>query len=243
MGGQTVETLNYAGLADYYDQLVKDDEATLAWVDYTRKRVKGKHVLELACGSGEITLALADQGFAMSALDLSPEMVERASAKDTEKKVDFSVGNMLDLDRYADFDAILCYCDSINYLERKDLERFFKQVHGHLNDGGVFLFDMHTPERLAEFLEPYIEEDWIGDTAYQWAIESDDPKIIHHFRFYGKDGNIVSETHVQTVFDLKEVVDLLKKQGFSVELTTDFEGPSDQAAEKYFVCARKGEGT
>jgi SAM-dependent methyltransferase len=228
-------------LADYYDQLVKDEEATLSWVDYTRKRVQGNHVLELACGSGEITLALANQGFAMSALDLSPEMVERAITKDTEKKVAFSVGNMLDLDRYANFDAILCYCDSINYLERNDLGRLFKQVHGHLREAGVFLFDMHTPDRLGEFFEPYIEEDWIGDTAYQWAIESDGQKIIHHFRFYLRDGSVMSETHVQTVFSLQEVIGLLTDQGFCVEVTTDFEGPSDAEAEKYFICAKKGE--
>ncbi len=241
MGGQTAETLNYSVLADFYDILVKDEEATKQWVAYTKKRVKGNHLLELACGSGEITLALADAGYTVSALDLSQEMILRAQAKDILNKVKFKQGNMLELKGYGSYDAIVCYCDSINYLAFDQLESLFGEVKKHLKDNGVFLFDMHTEERLREFQEPYIEEGWIDSTAYQWAIESDDNRIIHHFRFYFKDGRVISETHVQTVFYLNEVIAKLNKLGFRVETTTDFEEKADEIGEKYFISAIKGD--
>lgn len=241
MGGQTAETLNYSVLADFYDRLVKDDEATRQWVAYTFSRVKGRSLLELACGSGEITLALANEGYQMSALDLSPEMIQRAKAKDTENKITFNVGNMLDLKNYGSYDAILCFCDSINYLNKADLDGLFQNIYLHLKQNGILLFDMHTPERLVEFEEPYIEEGWIDKTAYQWAIQSDQQRIIHHFRFYFADGHVASETHIQTVFELEEVRDMLEKIGFRVEITTDFEAGEKEAGEKYFICAQKGD--
>lgn len=241
MGGQTVETLNYSVLADFYDTLVKDEEATRQWVDYTKQRVKAKHILELACGSGEITLALAQEGYRLDALDLSSEMITRACLKDRAGEVNFSQGDMLDLHTYGTYDAILCYCDSINYLDPGQLDILFDEADRHLNENGMFLFDMHTPGRLNEFEEPFIEEGWIDTTAYQWAIESDDQRVIHHFRFYFADGHVVTETHVQHVFDLDDVVKKLAGRGFNVSVTSDFEAPADAEAEKYFICARKGD--
>ena len=241
MGGQTVETLNYSVLADFYDRLVKDDNATREWVNYTKKRVHGTSVLELACGSGEITLALTQAGYHLTALDLSQEMIDRAKMKEAKNEVDFKQGNMLELDAYAMYDGIVCYCDSINYLNSTDLITFFREVYAHLNEKGSFLFDMHTEERLLEFIEPYIEEDWIDETAYQWAIESDERRIIHHFRFYFKNGSVVSETHIQNVFELTEVLHQLEEAGFSVEVTTDFEADRNITGEKYFIWAKKGE--
>ena len=240
MGGQTAETLNYSVLADYYDRLVKDEEATRQWVAYTKHRVKGKNILELACGSGEITLALADEGYDIDALDLSDEMILRARAKDKTEKVRFRQGDMLDLSGYGIYDAILCYCDSINYLQPAQLDVLFSEADRHLHKDGVFLFDMHAPARLIEFEEPYIEEGWIDATAYQWAIESDDQRIIHHFTFYFNDGHVESETHVQHVFDLNNVKNRLEKLGFRIQATTDFEEPASFEGEKYFICAVKG---
>ncbi|MGB7594597.1 MAG: class I SAM-dependent methyltransferase [Erysipelotrichaceae bacterium] len=241
MGGQTVETLNYCVLADFYDALVKDEEATNQWVAYTKQRVKGKKILELACGSGEITLALADEGYQLDALDLSGEMINRARLKDTANKICYMQGDMLDLSAYGTYDAILCYCDSINYLHPDQLDILFSEVSRHLNENGIFLFDMHTPGRLIEFEEPFIEEGWIDTTAYQWAIESDSQRVIHHFRFYFADGHVITETHVQHVFDLDVITRKLATFGFGVSVTSDFEEPADHEAEKYFICARKGD--
>ena len=49
----------YELLAHVYDALVKDDEATACWVELVKAHIRGTELLELACGSGEITIALA----------------------------------------------------------------------------------------------------------------------------------------------------------------------------------------
>ena len=71
----------YQILARFYDALVKDDEATKDWVDFIEDHASFHSVLEYACGSGEITLALARKGYDVKAGDLSSEMIEMAKKK------------------------------------------------------------------------------------------------------------------------------------------------------------------
>lgn len=74
-------TTIYNQLAEYYDDLVKDDEATKEWVNWIRSFLKPASVLELACGSGEITRSLAGLGYEVDALDLSAEWWKRPKKK------------------------------------------------------------------------------------------------------------------------------------------------------------------
>ena len=105
----------YDVLASYYDALVKDEEATAAWVELIQRHVSGKEVMEVACGSGEITIALAQKGYHMHASDISPAMIEAAKAKAGAELVEWSIMDMRQL-QGGTYDGILCLCDSFNYL-------------------------------------------------------------------------------------------------------------------------------
>ena len=141
----------YEALAAFYDALVKDGEATKRWVDFVNAHHKGKKLLEVACGSGEITLALAAAGYDVSALDLSRNMLRRAQDKAGSEHITWRHGDMRDLSSWPLFDGILCFCDSLNYLLNKaDVHTFFVQAYTHLHASGVLLFDMHSQDRLSE---------------------------------------------------------------------------------------------
>ena len=71
----------YDTLAQYYDALVKDEEASRMWVDWIESKCSPCDVLELACGSGEITEMLVQDGFDVSALDLSDEIDRTGKTK------------------------------------------------------------------------------------------------------------------------------------------------------------------
>ena len=79
----------YGTLAQFYDALVKDEEATQAWVSLIEEYVNGKEVLELACGSGEITIALAKDGYHVTGTDISAEMLQAAKKKKDHDLVDW----------------------------------------------------------------------------------------------------------------------------------------------------------
>ena len=232
----------YSTLAQYYDALVKDDEATQAWVDWMAAWKPGKKVLELACGSGEITHELACLGYDMTALDLSAKMIERAKEKDVENRIQFYVQDMLDLSNFSTYDAILCLCDSFNYiLEKEDVISFFEQVDAHLQADGLFFFDMHSWDRLEEFRDEFNEAGCFEDGCQcQWSIMAEDEFVYQDFAFY-KDGQMVQEHHIQRVYDPIWIQKELEKYFHILSITTDFDQEGLCEGEKYFyVCQKKG---
>ena len=232
-------SIMYDILAKHYDSLVKDEHATTSYVDFTKANSNGKKILELACGSGEISLALAKAGFTILASDNSQAMLDVAYEKDEEHLVAYKWMDMTNMDILETFDTILCYCDSINYLEYSNLATLFHCVYERLNKQGVFLFDMHTPERLEEFAEEFYEAGVVDGIEFVWNIQSEDTSLYHNFVFYDTQGAASYEHHVQNVFEVNKVEQLLEKCGFCVTIYTDFNKKGIQKGEKYFFVCRK----
>lgn len=230
----------YQTLAPFYDLLVKDDEATQMWVDFTQKYAKGTNILELACGSGEITIALAKLGYSMYGTDLSQEMIDEAQEKEGSELVQWEALDMVQLPLDKKYDSILCYCDSLNYVvQNQDVLTVFEKVYACLEDGGVFLFDIHSLDREVEFAEEYIEEGFLDDVAYQWTIRHEDHFLYHSFTFYDANGKLEQEQHVQKVHNPLWVKEQLEKIGFDVSMYTDFDLEGIQEGEKIFYVAKK----
>lgn len=226
----------YEGLAKYYDDLVGDPDATQQWVDFTKKHCPNRQVLELACGSGEISMQLQQDGYEILATDFSSSMIERLNEK--YPLVNTKVVDMRSFELDEKFDAVLCYCDSINYLNSMDeVKQMFQSVKHCLKESGVFLFDMHTLDRLDEFRELYVEEGEL-DVPYQWTIQSIDDEIHQHFAFY-EENHIIQEQHIQKVFEPSDVIECLFELGFSSEVYTDFNQEGIQEGEKLFIVARR----
>ena len=136
-----IKTLDsYEYLADYYDELLQDEDSLCLWLDKIKVH-KVNSILELASGSGAMASLLKKEGYTIKASDISPAM-QKVAKKRFEGE--YLLLNMIDFDLPEQFDMIICFCDSINYLNGyREMEQMFKTVHDHLNDGGVFLFDMH----------------------------------------------------------------------------------------------------
>lgn len=155
----------YHALAAHYDSLVKDDEATKAWVDLIERSASFHHVVECACGSGEITLALARKGYTIEASDLSEDMINQARQKKDAEKVKWSVQNMVDLHIEQTPDLMLCLCDSLNYLlEDEQIIKVMHQAYELLAKNGTFIFDVHSLDRIDEFKEEFLEEGCLDGT-------------------------------------------------------------------------------
>ena len=129
---------------------------------------------------------------------------------------EYLILNMIDFKLDKKFDVILCIADSMNYIKDYDeMKKMFLNVKKHLNEGGIFVFDMHHVERINEFAEEYIEEGYVEDIPYQWTIQSDEltSQLMEHFVFYEEDG-VVQEHHTQQVFDYNKTIELLKECGY-----------------------------
>ncbi len=231
----------YDTLASYYDDLVKDDQATQAWVDWILSQSQPCSMLELACGSGEITHALSSLGYRMDALDLSPEMIARAKEKD--QRIHFFCQDMTNLENMGQYDVIACLCDSFNYiLSIESVDQLFQQVHQHLNSGGLFFFDTHSLDRLEEFKQEWNETGTFMDgLSYQWSISSEDDWLYQDFAFYFPDGTVSLEHHLQRVYQPEELEAHMEPYFEIIDVKTDFDQEGITSGEKYFYIVRKKE--
>ena len=209
---------NYEVLAKYYDELLQDEEALSLWLKYIEEE-SFTSVLELASGSGVMASILKNKGYEIIASDISESMKEAAK---NNYNGEYLILNMIDYNLNKKFDLILCICDSINYLQEDELDKFFKCAYNHLNQNGRLIFDMHSIKRIDEFKEQYIEEGFVLDTPYQWTIMSDEYEnlINEHFTFYTKDA-MIQEHHTQNVFKLDSVKEKMNNL-FNVRAIEDF---------------------
>ena len=146
----------YEYLAQCYDQFTEDVDYE-RWADYVerhfaRSRLPIHTVLDLACGTGSLTRLLALRGYEMIGADLSEEMLAQAAEKCRgvgDPEPIFLHQAMEELDLYGTIDACVCCLDSVNYVTRSGkLARAFQRVHTFLMPGGLFLFDINTPDKL-----------------------------------------------------------------------------------------------
>ena len=230
----------YNSLAFYYDELVKDDQATSQWVHWIKEVLEPCEILDCACGSGEIDGQLKKLGYRVSALDLSQEMIQVAQNKDCADH--YYCQNMLDLSGMGIYDGICCLCDSFNYiLSQEDVKKFFQEVFAHIKPGGWFCFDTHSLDRLIEFENEWNETGQFEDgLRYQWSIMAEEDIIYQDFAFYFDQG-IKQEHHMQKVYDPMWLVQQLQSYASEIRICTDFDQEGICEGEKIFFQVRKKE--
>ncbi len=115
------------------------------------RRLEG--VLDLACGAGTLTVALAAIAYRVVGVDLSEEMLEQARRRcGALTHVRFFQADFRDFRLNERFDAVICGSDSLNYVtEPSELVAVFRSVALHLNPGGFFAFDV-VPESTMRVL-------------------------------------------------------------------------------------------
>lgn len=227
----------YNALAPLYDALFEDLDASMLWVELVKNNTSGTKLLELACGSGDIANLLKQSGYDVLATDISNEMLEAATNKYPDLVTEQL--DMCELSKIDTYDAITCFCDSLNYIIKEDqLTKHFHQVYDALHIGGSYIFDIHSLDRKDEFAEVYVESGVVEEIDYQWEIIADGDKLYQQFAFYYPEGTRL-ESHVQVIWDPYFVKQELENIGFEVQYYTDFDQEGITEGEKYFFVAKK----
>ncbi len=241
----------YETFAGVYDAIM-DDQLYDQWLDFTQNHLAPdtKNILELACGTGILSLKLDQAGYRIKGLDLSPEMVELAQkrARKAGRQLEFIQGNMLDLPALEPVDAVTCYSDSICYLEDEvEVGDAFQQVFRVLKPGGRFLFDVHSIYQMEEVYPGYSHHENAEDFAFVWDSYPDDPpySIVHELTFFLKeeDGRFVrkDEVHEERTYELLTYEILLEQAGFTnIQVYADFtnQAPDEKSLRWFFVAEK-----
>lgn len=218
----------YAGLSEIYDMLMSgiDYDRWAGYIDgllrlHDAPPVVG--VLDLACGTGSTTLALARRGFHVTGLDLSGEMLRVAEEKARLEglQADFIQADMRDFRLPAPVELAVAFQDGLNYLPtREDLLETFCCVAESLGRGGFFIFDINCVEKLpAANGEATVVETEEFTLIYQSSFVREDTWEINVTGFLPAGNGLwrrFSETHRERSIDGEEVRDTLEKAGFKL---------------------------
>lgn len=241
---------NYDVIARFYDQFTQDVDYD-ARAQYISELLNGceigcKTVLDLACGTGSLTVRLAELGYDMIGVDNSEDMLSLARMKAEGSAVLWLCQEGDELDLYGDIDCAICTLDSVNHiLDFDELVRVFKRVSLFMNNGGRFIFDVNTEYKHREIL---------GDNSFVWE---DDGIFCAWQNEYDPDANTVDmqldffvetadgyerETQYVTerAYSEKELVLALQMSGFELVARYEdmtFDAPTE-SSERVFYVAR-----
>ncbi len=158
--------MSYDAFARYYDELTAniDYPALARYYDSIIAACGGRRgiLLDLACGTGSLSVPLAGLGYDVIGTDASPEMLDVAMSKPHEG-IQYLCQDMTELDMFGTIDAAVCALDSLNHLgSEEELRDVFGRVALFMNSGGVFAFDVNTP---------YKHEHVLADSTFVYETE------------------------------------------------------------------------
>lgn len=243
----------YEALAASYDRLTNDVDYG-ATVDFYmqilhREGVKPRTALDLACGTGSVTAELARRGYPVLGVDMSEEMLTVAAMKtqNITPVPRFACQKLQALSVPRAADLAVCALDSIDYItDPADCAAAMRRIYRALNPGGIFIFDVNTPEKLrAMDSQVFLDED--DDVYCVWRGEFDDKTNIcsYGMDLFQREGNVWHrsfEEHREYAYTQALLTDYLRAAGFTdiaVYGDRTFDAPRPGEQRIYFK-ARKG---
>ncbi len=240
----------YGEFADLYD-LFMEDIPYASWKDFicgylAKQGIRDGILLDLGCGTGQMTRLLRDAGYDMIGVDASAEMLARAAQTDAEGIL-YLCQDMTSFELYGTVRAVVSVCDCMNYLlTKKELLACFKLVHNYLDPGGIFLFDMNSIfkyEQMGEgsFCENRPEASFIWDNYYDPDTRENEYDLTFFVQEEGDLYRKFEECHVQKGYTIEEIRELLEEAGFVWMGVYDgySERPGDENAERLLFAARE----
>ena len=243
----------YENLAFSYDRLTNDVdyEATVDFYYQILKKegLKPRTAADLACGTGSVTEILAKKGLQVIGVDLSEDMLTVASQKtaDLYPAPWFICQSLQELRLPKAVDMAVCALDSLDYItDPEDCRRAIHRIYKCLNPGGIFIFDVNTPEKLrAMDGQVFLDED--DDVYCVWRGEFDEQTNIcsYGMDLFQRRGDLWErnfEEHCEYAYSQAQLTAYLKEAGFThIGVYADrlFEAPREGEQRIYFK-ARKG---
>ncbi|MDE6937737.1 MAG: class I SAM-dependent methyltransferase, partial [Lachnospiraceae bacterium] len=165
----------YTRFAEVYD-IFMDNIPYGEWAEYLHEILKEYHipnkmVLELGCGTGNMTERLADKGYDMIGVDNSEVMLEIAMEKRIKSGHDilYLLQDMQSFELYGTVGAVVSICDSINYITSdEELKEVFHLVNNYLDPRGIFVFDFNTEYKYRELLGDKVIAEEREECSFIW---------------------------------------------------------------------------
>lgn len=244
----------YENLAGAYDRLTQDipyeDILTFYEKIMVRYCVRPETVLDLACGTGSLSVLLAKRGYQVLGTDQSVEMLTEAYEKTMQmegNKPYFVRQKMQTLRLPYPVDCAVCCLDSLNYVTKpEDCRKALQRVYANLTPGGLFIFDINSEYKLKGLDgQLFIDED--DDVYCVWRAEFDENTRIctYGMDIFFREGELwqrTAEVHREYAYTQSELTAWLADAGFkNIEVFGDrrTEAPNDNEQRLFFAAKKE----
>ncbi|WP_300379303.1 class I SAM-dependent methyltransferase [Clostridium sp.] len=229
--------MTYGEFAKIYDELINED------IDYEymcsriieickEEKISFNSYLDVACGTGNVTVKIANKFKEVFAVDLSEDMLTEAYDKLEKENISCNLicQDMSDLYLNKEFDLITSVLDSTNYIvEEEQLKSYFEGIKNHLKDDGIFIFDINSYYKLSNILGnntyTYNEE----EVFYVWENLFEEDLLSMYLTFFVKKGKLYErfeEEHLEKAYKEDYIENIVKNIGF--EIIGKFDGYSKE---------------
>ena len=243
----------YHNLAASYDSLTLDVDYDAVVAFYMtileREKLSPRTAVDLACGTGSVAIRLAKRGMQVTGVDMSEEMlcVAAQKAQNEENRPTFVCQKLQDLRLPRGVDLAVCALDSMDYItDPADCRQAIRRIYKALNPGGIFIFDVNTPQKL-QAMDGQVFLDENEDTFCVWRGEFDTQTNIcsYGMDLFQRQGGLWHrsfEEHQEYAYSREQLVSYLKEAGFtSIAVYGDrrLDNPNENDL-RIYLKARKG---
>ena len=247
--------MSYGVFSEFYDALtanVSYDTVSQVLSSLLTRYGKSRGLLlDLACGTGSVSVRLAQKGYEVIGVDLSPEMLSEAQNKaySAGQNILFLCQDMTELDLYGTVDAAVCTLDGLCHLpDEESVFAALQKVSLFMNPGGVFLFDVNSVYKHRAVLG---NNTFVYDTddvycVWQNTLLSDGVTVQMDLDFFepvSDKGDYVrqSERFTERAYPRETLEAMLKKAGFTVlDVFDGYSGkPAHDTSERLLFAVRK----
>ena len=239
--------MSYDSFSRFYD-LLTDNVEYEKRADYFCRLlslcgINGGILLDLACGTGSISVEMAKKGFDVIGVDSSIGMLNAARQKTYESGEQILLLNqsMDDIDLFGTVDCAVCVLDSINHLDgAQQVKRTFEKVSLFMNPGGAFAFDVNT---LYKHKNVLADNTFVYDLdelycVWQNSFNEADGSVDISLDFFEEDDGAYYrsyESFTERAYDLADIAKWLEDAGFEVigifdDMTTEKAHPETERA-------------
>ena len=250
----------YGAFAEVYDELM-DNVPYDAWCARIRELLEEEGirdgiVAELGCGTGSMTRRLADAGYDMIGIDMSPEMLDAAREQEEDrpekaapgrKDILYLMQDMREFELYGTVRSVVCCCDSINYItEPAEVQEVFRLVNNYLDPEGLLVLDFHPPYYYREVLRERTIAEVRDDVAMIWENEEAEDGMHRLWLTLfqeTEDGRYerIEEMHEQRGYTPKQLRELAEQAGLTEICFYDgyTKNPVTERSERIVMTARE----
>ena len=247
--------MSYGVFSEFYDALtanVSYDTVSQVLSSLLTRYGKSRGLLlDLACGTGSVSVRLAKKGYEVIGVDLSPEMLSEAQNKaySAGQNILFLCQDMTALDLYGTVDAAVCTLDGLCHLpDEESVQAALRKVSLFMNPGGVFLFDVNSVYKHRAVLG---NNTFVYDTddvycVWQNTLLPDGVTVQMDLDFFepvSDKGDYVrqSERFTERAYPRETLEAMLKKAGFTVlDVFDGYSGkPAHDTSERLLFAVRK----